>query len=87
MKPNSTKAKVDGYELLGVAPYAGTLGSVWWDRDLGIGGRLLVKDGKGKVSQHLVDSTPHPLLIFLLLPHILVLQLMDLLILKRKLYQ
>ena len=47
LKPNSTKAKVDGYELLGVAPYAGTLGSVWWDRDLGIGGRLLVKDGKG----------------------------------------
>lgn len=61
LKPNSTKAKVDGYELLGVAPYAGTLGSVWWDRDLGIGGRLLVKDGKGKVSQHLVDSTPHPI--------------------------
>lgn len=28
LKPNSTKAKVDGYELLGVAPYAGTLGSV-----------------------------------------------------------
>lgn len=31
------------------------------DRDLGIGGRLLVKDSKGKISQHLVDSTPHPI--------------------------
>ncbi|RCK64645.1 Vacuolar aminopeptidase 1 [Candida viswanathii] len=61
LKPNSTKAKVEGYELLGVAPYAGTLGSVWWDRDLGVGGRLLVKDKKGKVSQQLVDSTPHPI--------------------------
>lgn len=59
LKPNSTKAKVDGYDLLGVAPYAGTLGDVWWDRDLGLGGRLLVKTD-GKVSSQLVDSTPHP---------------------------
>ncbi|KAL6452943.1 APE1 Vacuolar aminopeptidase 1 [Candida maltosa Xu316] len=56
LKPNSTKAKVDG-----VAPYAGTLGDVWWDRDLGVGGRLLVKGKSGKVSQQLVDSTPHPI--------------------------
>ncbi|KAK6455145.1 vacuolar aminopeptidase I precursor [Scheffersomyces xylosifermentans] len=62
LKPNSTKEKVEGYELLGVAPYAGTLGDVWWDRDLGVGGRLLVKDPKtGKVSQKLVDSTPNPI--------------------------
>lgn len=61
LKPVSKKDKVDGYELLGIAPYAGTLNNLWWDRDLGIGGRLLVKDSKGKVSQHLVDSTPHPI--------------------------
>ena len=61
LKPVSKKDKVDGYELLGIAPYAGTLGNLWWDRDLGIGGRLLVKDSKGKVSQKLVDSTPHPI--------------------------
>ncbi|KAI5950377.1 hypothetical protein KGF57_004340 [Candida theae] len=61
LKPVSKKDKVDGYELLGVAPYAGTLGSLWWDRDLGIGGRLLVKDSKGKISQKLVDSSPHPI--------------------------
>lgn len=61
LKPNSSKQSVDGYELLGVAPYAGTLNDVWWDRDLGIGGRLLVKDKKtGLVNPVLVDSTPHP---------------------------
>lgn len=61
LKSNSTKSSVDGYELLGVAPYAGTLGDVWWDRDLGVGGRLLVKDKKtGVVGPVLVDSTPHP---------------------------
>lgn len=60
LKPNSTKAKVEGYDLLGVAPYGGTLSDPWWDRDLGIGGRLLVKTD-GKVEQQLVDSTPHPI--------------------------
>lgn len=40
---------------LGVAPYAGGLGDTWWDRDLGIGGRVLVKDGKtGKIETKLV---------------------------------
>lgn len=33
-----------GYLQLGVAPYAGALNSTWWDRDLGIGGRVLVKE-------------------------------------------
>ncbi|EGW31467.1 uncharacterized protein SPAPADRAFT_62038 [Spathaspora passalidarum NRRL Y-27907] len=61
LKPNSTKDNVDGYELLGVAPYAGTLGEIWWDRDLGVGGRLLVKNSSGKIVQKLVDSTPHPI--------------------------
>lgn len=59
VKPNSTKSDVDGYNLLGVANYAGALSSVWWDRDLGVGGRLLVKE-KGRVKHKLVDSTPHP---------------------------
>ena len=48
----STKA---GYIQLGVAPYAGALNSTWWDRDLGIGGRVLVKDNKtGKIQTKLV---------------------------------
>ncbi|KAK6200351.1 peptidase M18 [Scheffersomyces amazonensis] len=61
LKPNSTKNKVEGYELLGVAPYAGTLENVWWDRDLGVGGRLLVKDESGKIVPKLVDSSPNPI--------------------------
>lgn len=60
VKPNSTKNKVDGYELLGVANYAGSLSDVWWDRDLGIGGRIIVKEGD-KVVTKLIDSTPHPI--------------------------
>lgn len=62
LKPNSNKDTVEGYELLGVAPYAGGLSDLWWDRDLGIGGRLLVRNPKtSKVEQKLVDSTPHPI--------------------------
>lgn len=60
LKPNSTKAKVEGFELLGVANYAGTLSDVWWDRDLGIGGRLLIKGSDG-IKSKLVDSTPNPI--------------------------
>lgn len=48
----STKA---GYVQLGIAPYAGALNGTWWDRDLGIGGRVLVKDTKtGKIQSKLV---------------------------------
>ncbi|QSZ31231.1 hypothetical protein DSL72_000794 [Monilinia vaccinii-corymbosi] len=55
LKPTSTKNNKAGYVQLGVAPYAGALNETWWDRDLGIGGRVLVKDEKtGSVSQRLV---------------------------------
>ncbi|KAI9668994.1 MAG: hypothetical protein M1817_005151 [Caeruleum heppii] len=48
----NTKA---GYVQLGVAPYAGGLNQTWWDRDLGIGGRVLVKDkSSGKIVSKLV---------------------------------
>ncbi len=47
----STKA---GYVQLGVAPYAGGMNSTWWDRDLGIGGRVLVKTKNGKIEEQLV---------------------------------
>lgn len=44
-----------GYVQLAVAPYAGGLNTTWWDRDLGIGGKVLVKDAKtGKVETQLV---------------------------------
>lgn len=61
LKPSSLKNQVDGYDLLGVAPYAGGLSNLWWDRDLGIGGRLIVKNKEGAIRRILVDSTPHPI--------------------------
>ncbi|KAH3680726.1 hypothetical protein WICPIJ_008123 [Wickerhamomyces pijperi] len=67
LKPVSKKAKVDGYELLGVAPYAGALNYQRLDRDLGISGRVLVrvKDSKSitgfKVVSKLISSAPKPI--------------------------
>ena len=44
LKPISEVPNRAGYLQLGVAPYAGALNDTWWDRDLGIAGRVLVKD-------------------------------------------
>ena len=55
LKPIPTLSTKAGYVQLGVAPYAGALNNTWWDRDLGIGGRVVVKDRKsGKVETKLV---------------------------------
>jgi aminopeptidase I len=43
-----------GYIQLGVAPYAGGMNSTWWDRDLGIGGRVLVRTPSGRIEEKLV---------------------------------
>ncbi len=51
LKPVSEVPNKAGYLQLGVAPYAGALNSTWWDRDLGIAGRVLVKDGDKIVSK------------------------------------
>jgi len=53
LKPIPTLRTKAGYVQLGVAPYAGGLNETWWDRDLGIGGRVLVKE-HGKVVTKLV---------------------------------
>lgn len=53
LKPVSTKKTTAGYVQLGVAPYAGALNTTWWDRDLSVGGRVLVKEG-GKIVTKLV---------------------------------
>lgn len=61
LKPKLIKADKDGYQLLGIAPYSGGLSELWWDRDLAIGGRILVKGKDGKITHKLVDSSPHPI--------------------------
>ena len=53
LKPIPKLRNKAGYVQLGVAPYAGALSDTWWDRDLGIGGRVLVKEG-GKIVTKLV---------------------------------
>ncbi|KAL8876229.1 MAG: hypothetical protein Q9198_005539, partial [Flavoplaca austrocitrina] len=61
VKPISTKPTKAGYVQLGIAPYAGALNKTWWDRDLGIGGKVLVKDkSKGKIETKLV-KLDHPI--------------------------
>lgn len=55
LKPISKLESKAGFVQLGVAPYAGAFNSTWWDRDLGIGGRVVVKDGEtGKIGTKLV---------------------------------
>ncbi|KAL2810205.1 glycosyl hydrolase family 71-domain-containing protein [Aspergillus granulosus] len=55
LKPVSKLPNKAGYAQLAVAPYAGGLGKTWWDRDLSIGGRVLVRDASsGKVESKLV---------------------------------
>lgn len=55
LKPVSKKPNKAGYVELGVAPYAGALNETWWDRDLSIGGRVIVQDADtGKTVPKLV---------------------------------
>jgi aminopeptidase I len=53
LKPIPKLRTKAGYVQLGVAPYAGALSDTWWDRDLGVGGRVLVKE-HGKIVTKLV---------------------------------
>ncbi|KAK5631002.1 hypothetical protein RRF57_006717 [Xylaria bambusicola] len=48
------KTTTAGYIQLGVAQYAGALNETWWDRDLSIGGRVIVRDESGKTTSKLV---------------------------------
>lgn len=54
LKPVSDKPKKAGYIELGVAQYAGALNETWWDRDLSIGGRVIIRDDSGKTTSKLV---------------------------------
>ncbi|KAK9481037.1 peptidase M18 [Lipomyces japonicus] len=60
IKPISKKPVVEGYTQIGAAPYAGTMTKTWWDRDLGIGGRVLIKTKNGVIKTKLVQI-PYPI--------------------------
>ncbi|KAK9471188.1 peptidase M18 [Dipodascopsis tothii] len=59
VKPISKKPAVEGYTQLGAAPYAGAMSSTWWDRDLGLGGRVVIKNGEGIMQTKLLHI-PYP---------------------------
>ncbi|KAK9481042.1 peptidase M18 [Lipomyces japonicus] len=59
VKPISKKPVVEGYTQLGTAPYAGTMTGTWWDRDLGLGGRVVVKRADGVIQTKLLHI-PYP---------------------------
>ena len=53
--------RVNGYELLGVAPYSGPFNSLWLNRDLGLAGSVLIREEKsGKIYKKLINSYPEP---------------------------
>lgn len=66
LKPHSIVSCPHQFERIGVGLYAGggrskswdAQFSTWWDRDLGLGGKVLVKQG-GRVVQRLFKSS-HP---------------------------
>ncbi|KAK9364915.1 peptidase M18 [Lipomyces kononenkoae] len=59
IKPISNKPVVEGYTQIGAAPYSGTMTNTWWDRDLGLGGRVVVRDVDGTFKTKLL-SIPYP---------------------------
>jgi aspartyl aminopeptidase len=57
VKPRSKKAAKSGCLQLGVECYGGGLWHTWFDRDLSISGKVLVRKEDGKLSNQLVQLT------------------------------
>ena len=60
LKPNSKKIK-SGYLSVGVQCYGGGLWNTWFDRDLTVAGRVIIRNKEGNLEHHLVHIK-HPIL-------------------------
>lgn len=55
VKPRSKRGNnIGGCIQIGVECYGGGLWNTWFDRDLGISGRVFVRNGQGKIEQKLI---------------------------------
>ena len=55
IKPQATQCR-DGYVMLAVEVYGGALLHPWFDRDLGLAGRVTFKSGSGSIESRLLRS-------------------------------
>jgi aminopeptidase I len=55
LKPISKKDPVDGFRRVGAAPYSDALNPQWWNRDLGIAGRVIVREQGSGIKSKLVN--------------------------------
>jgi len=56
INPCGSKKSSNGFELLGVAPYSGSLNKLWLNRDLGLAGSVTVNEN-GKMKRKLIKSS------------------------------
>lgn len=54
LKPVSKK-QADGFLTVGVETYGGGIWHTWFDRDLGVAGRVMVRAANGSIMQELVQ--------------------------------
>lgn len=55
--------KTEGYTKFNVEPYGGAIFYSWFDKPLGVAGRIFTEDGEGLISNCLIDQLYNPIII------------------------